>query len=159
MTLKRNLMTECTKPWPKKSLPELGDFVASLGLDGVELPVRSGFQVTPEKAASDLPKAAKTPLQEHAVVIRRSALSRWMPRGTSKAGSRLRIARSLPPVRASVPVCGFDPRRPSSTPIAARRCSLLGLQATRRACAAGVRFAGTGLEPLEPALPGHSNAA
>jgi sugar phosphate isomerase/epimerase len=57
MTPKSNLMTVFTKPWPEKTLPELADFVAGLGLDGVELPVRPGFQVTPDRVA-DLPGAA-----------------------------------------------------------------------------------------------------
>ncbi len=65
----RNLMTVFTKPWPEKSLPELAAFVAGLGLDGAELPVRPGFQVAPEKAAVDLPKAAKV-FKEHGVTIR-----------------------------------------------------------------------------------------
>jgi sugar phosphate isomerase/epimerase len=55
---KRNLITVFSKPWPEKSLPELADFIAGLGLDGVELPVRPGFQVTAEKVATDLPRAA-----------------------------------------------------------------------------------------------------
>lgn len=51
--------TVFTKPWPDKSLPELGKFVKGLGFDGVELPVRPGFQVVPENVGKDLPKAAK----------------------------------------------------------------------------------------------------
>jgi sugar phosphate isomerase/epimerase len=45
----------------------LGDFVAGLGFDGVELPVRPGFQVEPEQV-KDLPKTAKT-LAEYGVQI------------------------------------------------------------------------------------------
>jgi sugar phosphate isomerase/epimerase len=56
---KRNLLTVFTKPWPQKSLGELADFVAGLGFEGIELPVRPGFQVLPEKVVADLPKAAK----------------------------------------------------------------------------------------------------
>lgn len=69
MATKRNLMTVFTKPWPDKGLAELADFVAGLGLDGVELPVRPGFQVPPEKVAADLPRAAKV-FNEHGVAIR-----------------------------------------------------------------------------------------
>jgi sugar phosphate isomerase/epimerase len=45
-----------TKPW---SMPvaELGPFVRGLGFDGVELPVRPGFQVIPANVARDLPAA------------------------------------------------------------------------------------------------------
>jgi sugar phosphate isomerase/epimerase len=47
-----------TKSW-KMPLPELGRFIKGLGFDGIELPVRPGFQVEPEKAGKDLPAAAK----------------------------------------------------------------------------------------------------
>ncbi len=69
MASKRNLVTVFTKPWPEKSLPELADLVAGLGLDGIELPVRPGFQVTPEKVAAELPKAAKI-FKERGLAIR-----------------------------------------------------------------------------------------
>jgi len=48
--------TVFTKPW-KMPLPELAQFVKGLGLDGIELPVRPGYQVPPENVR-DLPKAA-----------------------------------------------------------------------------------------------------
>lgn len=57
-----------TKPWPKKSIDELGHFVHWLGFDGIELPVRPGFPVDPENMATELPKAVKT-LAQHNVKI------------------------------------------------------------------------------------------
>jgi sugar phosphate isomerase/epimerase len=50
--------TVFTKPWGMP-LAELGRFVKRLGFDGVERPVRPGFQVEPERAGRDLPAAAK----------------------------------------------------------------------------------------------------
>ncbi len=47
-----------TKPW-KTPLPELAALVKSWGFDGIELPVRPGYQVLPENVARDLPPAAK----------------------------------------------------------------------------------------------------
>jgi len=47
-----------TKPW-KMPLAELGEFVRALGVDGIELPVRPGFQVEPENVATALPEAAR----------------------------------------------------------------------------------------------------
>lgn len=47
-----------TKPW-KTPLPELAAFVKGLGFDAIELPVRPGFQVTPETAATALPAAVR----------------------------------------------------------------------------------------------------
>ena len=48
-----------TKPWPDKSLVELAGFVKNLGFDGVELPVRPGFQIPPEAVTKGLPQAAR----------------------------------------------------------------------------------------------------
>jgi sugar phosphate isomerase/epimerase len=47
-----------TKPW-KMPLPEVGQLVSELGFNGVELPVRPGFQVEPEQVSRDLPRAAQ----------------------------------------------------------------------------------------------------
>ena len=47
-----------TKPW-KMPLPELGAFVRGLGFDGIELPVRPGYQVEPHDVARGLPAAAR----------------------------------------------------------------------------------------------------
>lgn len=49
--------TVFTKPW-KMPLPELGKFVKKLGFDGIELPVRPGYQVEPERVEKELPRAA-----------------------------------------------------------------------------------------------------
>jgi sugar phosphate isomerase/epimerase len=47
-----------TKPW-KMPLAELGEHVRRLGYDGIELPVRPGYQVEPENVGRDLPRAAR----------------------------------------------------------------------------------------------------
>ena len=59
--------TVFTKPWRGLALPQLGDLVAGLGFDGIEFPVRPGYQVEPETVA-ELPHAAKV-LAEHGVKI------------------------------------------------------------------------------------------
>ena len=48
-----------TKHWKTTPLAELGPLVRGLGFTGVELPVRRGFQVVPERAGTDLPAAAR----------------------------------------------------------------------------------------------------
>jgi len=48
-----------TKPWKSQSLQELGELVADLGFDGIELPVRPGYQVEPETVRELLPRAAE----------------------------------------------------------------------------------------------------
>lgn len=52
-------ITVFTKPWTEP-LPALADRIAALGVDGVELPVRPGYQVIPEQIGRDLGKAAET---------------------------------------------------------------------------------------------------
>jgi len=47
-----------TKPW-RMPLPDLARFVSGLGFDGIELPVRPGFQVEPEHIGRDLPHAVR----------------------------------------------------------------------------------------------------
>ncbi len=58
--------TVFTKPWPDLSLDKLGELVASMGFDGVELPVRPGYQVDPDNVLKMLP-VAETTLKEHGV--------------------------------------------------------------------------------------------
>jgi sugar phosphate isomerase/epimerase len=47
-----------TKPWQTLSLSQLGELIRDLGFDGIEFPVRPGYQVEPENVR-DLPRAAK----------------------------------------------------------------------------------------------------
>ncbi|HUT25154.1 MAG TPA: sugar phosphate isomerase/epimerase [Sumerlaeia bacterium] len=65
---KTNQLTVFSKPWPDKPLPELAKFVKGLGLDGVELPVRPGYQVEPKNVTKGLPEAAKI-LADHGLKI------------------------------------------------------------------------------------------
>ena len=58
-----------TKHWKSVPLARLGDLVRSMGFEGVELPVRPGFQVEPERAHRDLPAAARH-LADAGVTIR-----------------------------------------------------------------------------------------
>lgn len=56
--MRKNPITVFTKPW-KCSIPELGEKLAALGVDGLELPVRPGYPVSPENMIDELPRAAK----------------------------------------------------------------------------------------------------
>lgn len=49
-----------TKPWPHLGGPELAAHISKLGFDGIELPVREGFPVTPAGAESKLAPFART---------------------------------------------------------------------------------------------------
>ena len=46
-----------TKPWKQLSIADLGRMAHRLGFDGIELPVRPGFQVAPDAIARELPAA------------------------------------------------------------------------------------------------------
>lgn len=43
------------KPWAGRAAPELAPLIRSMGFEAVELPVRPGAVVTPERVAEDLP--------------------------------------------------------------------------------------------------------
>ncbi|MCL2527999.1 MAG: sugar phosphate isomerase/epimerase [Defluviitaleaceae bacterium] len=47
-----------TKPWREISIDELSKKVAGWGFDGIEFPLRPGYQVEPENAEKDLPAMA-----------------------------------------------------------------------------------------------------
>lgn len=48
-----------TKPWKDLSVSELGKFVSTLGVDGIEFPLRPGYQVEPENAEKGMPQLVK----------------------------------------------------------------------------------------------------
>jgi sugar phosphate isomerase/epimerase len=48
-----------TKPWRDLRVEDLGAFVKSLGFDGIEFPLREGFQVEPENVEKGLPDLAR----------------------------------------------------------------------------------------------------
>lgn len=48
-----------TKPWKTLSVPDLATFIKDCGFDGIEFPVRTGFQVEPEGVEKALPELAK----------------------------------------------------------------------------------------------------
>jgi len=58
-----------TKPWKNISIDELGKFVSELGFDGIEFPLRPGYQVEPQNAEKELPAMAKKLREEYGVEI------------------------------------------------------------------------------------------
>ncbi|MHB1296232.1 MAG: sugar phosphate isomerase/epimerase family protein [Anaerolineae bacterium] len=59
MSAQRYTYAVFTKPWRAMPIARLGAFIQSLGVDGIELPVRPGCQVQPEQAERELPAAAR----------------------------------------------------------------------------------------------------
>lgn len=56
-----------TKPWKTQSVSELATFVAGMGFDGIEFPLRDGYQLEPANA-DQLPKLANE-FAEHGLKI------------------------------------------------------------------------------------------
>jgi sugar phosphate isomerase/epimerase len=48
-----------TKPWATEQVPDLAKLVAGMGFGAAEIPVRPGFQVTPDNVSKGLPELAK----------------------------------------------------------------------------------------------------
>jgi sugar phosphate isomerase/epimerase len=64
----KNKILVFTKPWKEESLEELAFLVKKMGFDGVELPVREGYQVNPENVKNEL-LHAKEILQKQNLII------------------------------------------------------------------------------------------
>lgn len=57
-----------TKPWQNLTVKELGERVNEYGFDGIEFPIRPGYQVEPENAEKGLPVLARQ-LAEYGIKI------------------------------------------------------------------------------------------
>jgi len=88
-----NRITVFSKPW-NLPLAEMAAAVKKLGFDGVELPVRPGFAVTPENVERDLPEAAHI-LADHGLVIGSVAGATDEPTIAACAAAGVPIIRTL----------------------------------------------------------------
>ncbi|GAB4189854.1 MAG: hypothetical protein Kow00105_04230 [Phycisphaeraceae bacterium] len=90
--------TVFTKPWRDLSLEALGELVHGMGFDGVELPVRPGYQVEPDNAINSLPKARKILLDQRVEIVSVAGeTTETMIRACGEAGVRiLRIMVRIP---------------------------------------------------------------
>lgn len=89
-----------TKPW-KMPVPELAEHVRRLGFDGIEFPVRPGYQVEPGNIARDLPAAVRV-FADHGVKVFSVAGN------TDEATIRACGAAGVPVIRAMARVPGPD---------------------------------------------------
>ena len=89
--------TVFTKAWPQLEVAKLGDLVRGLGFDGIELPVRPGFQVTPDAVTRRLPEAARI-LAERGVKIGSVAGSIDEPTIAACGESGVPIIRVMAPI-------------------------------------------------------------
>jgi sugar phosphate isomerase/epimerase len=77
-----------TKPWPQDTLESLAARMGRLGIEAIELPVRPGFQVTPESATTGLPLAVRT-LSDLGITV--SSIAGEPERGTVEACARAQV--------------------------------------------------------------------
>jgi len=47
-----------TKPWKTETIAEIGEKISRLGFDGIEFPLRDGYQADPARADKELPRVA-----------------------------------------------------------------------------------------------------
>jgi sugar phosphate isomerase/epimerase len=86
-----------TKPWREPSIGTLGELVSGMGFNAVELPVRPGYQVTPDEVATALPDAVRR--LAHAGIGVTSIAS-----GTDEATFAACAEAGVPFIRIMVPV-------------------------------------------------------
>ncbi|HEU5090918.1 MAG TPA: TIM barrel protein [Roseiflexaceae bacterium] len=85
-----------TKPW-RGPVAELAARMGALGVAGVELPVRPGFQVEPQQAARDLPAAARL-FGQHGVAIASIAATPTPELIELCAGLGIPVIRTMAPI-------------------------------------------------------------
>lgn len=88
-----------TKHWKAVPLGRLGELVRGMGFEGVELPVRPGFQVAPESACRELPAAARQ-LAAAGVGIRSVASAAEESTIMACADAGVPLLRIMAPIRA-----------------------------------------------------------
>ena len=86
-----------TKPWREPRIGALGELVASMGFDAVELPVRPGYQVTPDDASTALPAAVRE-------LARAGVAVTSVASGTDEATFAACAEAGVPLIRIMVPV-------------------------------------------------------
>ena len=87
-----------TKAWKTVPLGRLGGLVRGMGFEGIELPVRPGFQVAPERAGRDLPAAARQ-LADAGVTIRSVASAADEAAIMACADAGVPLLRIMAPIR------------------------------------------------------------
>ena len=98
-----------TKAWKTVPLDRLGGLVRGMGFEGVELPVRPGFQVAPERAGRDLPAAARK-LEAEGVAIRSVASAADEPTIMACADAGVPLLRIMAPIRTDESYAGAEER-------------------------------------------------
>ncbi|WP_247597201.1 TIM barrel protein [Leifsonia sp. PS1209] len=86
-----------TKPWREPRIGDLGELVATMGFDAVELPVRPGYQVTPDDVSTALPTAVRE-------LARAGVAVSSIASGTDEATFAACAEAGVPLIRIMVPI-------------------------------------------------------
>lgn len=97
MTIGSCTFTAFTKVWQDLPLAEMASLLAGFGFDGVELPVRPGCQVEPQRIETALPEAVKT-LADHGLRIMSVAGERDERTIAALAKSGIPMLRTMVPI-------------------------------------------------------------
>jgi sugar phosphate isomerase/epimerase len=92
------VFTVFTKPWKDLTMEDLATHVKRLGFDGVEFPLRPGYQVEPGGAAKGLPKLARV-FADHGLSIESIAGPTDEPTFAACAEARVPVIRIMFGVR------------------------------------------------------------
>lgn len=92
-------ITVFTKPWQHLEIGALADLIGNLGFDGIELPVRLGFQVEPETIETTLPVAVQR-FKERGLMIHSVAGDLDRRTATALAKSGVPILRTMLKIEA-----------------------------------------------------------
>lgn len=82
-----------TKPFQKLSFDDTADVIAEVGYDGIELPLRKGGQILPERVEEDLPRMVEA-LKKRGKVVGHLTTDIFSP-DTPQAEKILRTAKAL----------------------------------------------------------------
>jgi len=144
-----------TKPWPTLPLPELARLVKSFNVDGIELPVRPNFQVTPENMHKELPAAVKI-FADHGLKIFSIASQPNLPTIQAAAAAGVPIIRIMLPIDLSIgylaSIANFHKLAHSLIPHLDSHHVTLGLQ---NHCGNELTSAASLLHAIEPFRPKH----
>ena len=119
-----------TKPWKDMEAAALGAFVQRLGFEGIEFPLRPGYQVEPENAEKGLPSLART-LAAHGVRIMSVAGPTDEPTFAACAKAEVPVIRIMCPIRGETYLEGEQRIRKeldAMEPLCARYGVTVGIQ-------------------------------
>lgn len=119
-----------TKPFQKLSFEDTADVIAEVGYDGIELPLRKGGQILPERVEEDLPKMVEA-LQKRGKVVGHLTTDLYSP-DEPHAEKILRTAKKLGITKYRLGFRRYDLKRPIQPQLDALKPGLKDLAAMNK---------------------------